>query len=554
MAFQNTKCECGHQNPLGTVLCEACGKPQDDDDTEQSVLEMRYDGVARKSQKANPNVIDMVWNFFSSVKVAVIIIAITLIGASLGTIFPQESQFIGDVPENYYLDNYGPLGHWYYVLGLSDTYGSWWFITLLVMIGASLVICSLDRVLPLYRALHKQHVRKHDLFLRRQRIVVETELPTEANAWLNTMEKSLRKKRYRIYKNEGALMAEKNRFSRWGPYINHIGLIIFLLALLARSIPGWHMEFYSGFPQGQPTPIPNTPYYLQNDQFTVEYYTDDEMPEKFVKEGRVVPKLFETKATLYRCTANCDDPILDPVLEEVYKHDIRVNDPLEYDGLMIYQYDFDLTPKLVSVKPILENTETGEVYGSFDLKMNNTQTLYELGPYTLELREKYMDFGFGADGKPYTKSPDPNAPVFVFLIKGPGLAETGEPYMYFPLQKDKAAFQEDVVNAEINDKLRITVQSMKDVNISQSVSYLNVRKDTALPFIWVGALISMVGLVMGFYWQHRRIWLKIDGSNLLLGAHTNKNWYGMRHEVARALADSDIQVDVKAIDRGGNKA
>ena len=95
---------------------------------------------------------------------------------------------------------------------------------------------------------------------------------------------------------------------------------------------------------------------------------------------------------------------------------------------------------------------------------------------------------------------------------------------------------------------------MDDVKISESISYLNVRKDTALPFIWIGAAISMVGLVMGFYWQHRRIWLKIDGSMLLLGAHTNKNWYGLRHEVARALNDSHIQVDAKTIDRGGNKS
>ena len=554
MAFQNTKCECGHQNPVGTVLCEACGKPLLEDSADDALLEMRYDGVARKSQKVNPNLIDQIWNFFSSVKIAVILIIITLIGASLGTIYPQETQFISEVPANYYKDTYGTLGHWYFILGLSDTYGSWWFITLLVMIGISLVVCSLDRVLPLYRALHRRQVRKHDQFLRRQRVSVEQELSMDSAAFLSTMEKSLRKKGYRIYKSEDALLAEKNRFSRWGPYVNHIGLIIFLLALLARSIPGWHMEYYAGFPEGQPQPIPGTPYYLQNNQFTVEYYTEEELPEKFIIEGRTVPKLYETKATLLKCTADCDDVLKDPELVEVYKHDIRINHPLEYDGLMIYQYDFDLSPKLVSVTPILENVKTGEVYGSFEISMNNTQTQYQLGPYTLELREKYMDFGFGEDGKPYTKSPDPNAPAFIFMVKGPGLPDSGEPYIYFPLQKDKTTFQEDVVNKNINDKIRLTVQSMDDVLISQSVSYLNVRRDTALPYIGVGAAISMIGLIMGFYWQHRRIWLKIDNRKLLLGAHTNKNWYGLRHEVAKALQDGQVQVDNKAIDRGGNKA
>lgn len=169
MAFVNTKCECGHQNAVGTVLCEACGKPQNEEPGADAVLEMRYDGVARKSQKANPSWIDRIWNFFSSVKFAIIIIIITLIGASLGTIYPQESNFISIDAATYYKQTYGTLGHIYYLLGLSHTYESWWFITLLVMIGASLVICSLDRVLPLYRALHKQKVRKHEQFITRQR-------------------------------------------------------------------------------------------------------------------------------------------------------------------------------------------------------------------------------------------------------------------------------------------------------------------------------------------------------------------------------------------------
>ena len=38
--------------------------------------------------------IDRVWNFFSSVKVAVGLIVITLLAAMIGTIYPQENAFI----------------------------------------------------------------------------------------------------------------------------------------------------------------------------------------------------------------------------------------------------------------------------------------------------------------------------------------------------------------------------------------------------------------------------------------------------------------------------
>jgi cytochrome c biogenesis protein len=60
----------------------------------------------------------------------------------------------------------------------------------------------------------------------------------------------------------------------------------------------------------------------------------------------------------------------------------------------------------------------------------------------------------------------------------------------------------------------------------------------------------MIGLVMGFYWQHRRIWLRIDGGQLNLGAHTNKNWYGLKNEVASALKQMDITVDPKSLENG----
>jgi len=89
---------------------------------------------------------------------------------------------------------------------------------------------------------------------------------------------------------------------------------------------------------------------------------------------------------------------------------------------------------------------------------------------------------------------------------------------------------------------------MDDVEIANFTSYLNIRKDKALPYIFTGAAIFLIGVVMGVYWQHRRIWLRIDdGDQLSLGAHTNKNWYGLRKEVAAMLQRTGIDVDPKQL-------
>lgn len=286
--MENTKCECGHQNHVGTVLCESCGKPLEDDAGSEP-LEMRYDGVARRSQRKNPSLLDRIWGFFSSVKVAVYLIIITLCATVLGTLYPQENVLYQIDPKVYYAENYGKIGEIYHFLGLSRTYESWWFLGLLVMIGTSLVVCSLDRVLPLYRALNKQQIRKHPRFLARQKVVYSDKLfdghelgreplRQKQEQWLQEFGSHLKKRFYRVHVRDQALLAEKHRFSRWGPYINHIGLIIFLLAALLRSlIPGWHMDEFVSVMEGETRRLPGTDYFLKNEQFTVEFYSEEEM-------------------------------------------------------------------------------------------------------------------------------------------------------------------------------------------------------------------------------------------------------------------------------------
>jgi len=552
--IENTKCECGHQNPVGTVLCESCGRPLEDDHSD-TPLEMRYDGVARRSQKQNPGIIDRVWRFFSSVRNAIYIIVITLIGASLGTIFPQEDMFVNvDDFAALYKERYGVIGTVYHALGLSHTFSSWWFMLLMFMIAVSLVICSLDRVLPLYKALTRQNVRKHHSFLIRQKVTYSGSVPTgmDDESWTDAMHKALRKRSYRIYRDGSALLAEKYRFSRWGPYVLHIGLILFLIGALLRSVPGWQLDEHVGILEGETKKIENTPYYLKNEKFTVELYDESEMSDSFRAKGQARAKSFETKAVLYTCSANCEGIGQTPQLTEVGKYDIQVNHPLSYKGFQAYQFDFDRTPQLVQVKLNLKLKSSGEIIGSFVLPMKNPAGSYSVGDYTLSLTNYYPDFDLNEQRKPYTKSNEPNTPAFVFVVKGPGLDPNGETYLYFPNEIDKVNFSQDKINGGLGSKIELGVGSMSDVQIANFTTVLNVRVDKAMPIIWAGAVIGMLGLIMGL-WQHRRIWLRVDDGQIALGAYTNKNWIGFRKEAASALNTAGITASANELDRGGTE-
>src|SRR5690625_4981984 len=296
MLMKKIKCECGHVNPEGTVLCEACGKPIEenqhiDGNDKTTLINMRYEGSARRSLTYNKSMIDKVWGFFSSVKVGVWLIVIALVASALGTIFPQQMYIPPDAvsrdPAIYYETYFGILGKVYYQLGFYDLYSSWWYMILISLIGISLVICSIDRVVPLYRALKMQQPKRHETFINRQRLYSEsTNVSSEAK---QRVIKKLEKLRYKVRSDDGHILAEKGRFSRWGPYVNHIGLIIILIAALVRMTPLLYLDDYVWVREGQQVVIPGTDgeYYIENKEFILEKYDENDEQFKRSEERRV---------------------------------------------------------------------------------------------------------------------------------------------------------------------------------------------------------------------------------------------------------------------------
>ena len=226
------KCQCGHDNPFGTVLCERCGRPQTEEAKESKLVDMRYEGSARRSQTYKRSIIDKIWNFFSSVKIGISIIVAVLATSAIGTIFPQKLYVPAlrtEAELRHIMSDYTDLPEQFITnLGFHDMYNSWWFITLIGMLGTSIIIASVDRVIPLYKSLKKQRTKRHPSFMKKQRIYGEG--PSEdADAALVKAEEKLKELRYNVKIEDGALLAEKNRFSRWGPYVNHYGTYHFLI-------------------------------------------------------------------------------------------------------------------------------------------------------------------------------------------------------------------------------------------------------------------------------------------------------------------------------------
>ncbi|MDR6998594.1 cytochrome c biogenesis protein ResB [Neobacillus niacini] len=526
--MKDVKCECGHVNPHGTVLCEACGKVLDEQEKEKKLVDMRYEGSARRSQTYNKTFIDKIWNFFSSVKVGVWLIVITLIASAVGTIFPQEMYIPQIMPaEEYYQQEYGWMGKLYYQLGFNDLYGSWWYLLLIAMIGISLIICSLDRVVPLYKALKAQNVTRHEDFLKRQRVFgVNTSVNVDD---LAKVKEHLKARRYHIREENGDLLAEKGRFSRWGPYVNHVGLIIFLIGAMLRFVPGMYIDKSLWIREGETAVIPETDgkYYLKNEKFILQLYNKDKDKKFDQALNRVnqVAKNYQSNVVLYERVGE-NIPGEKPKLKKVKEYGIRVNEPLSFNGYSVYQVDYKLD-ELQSMSFALTNKATGKSYGDLKINLYNPKPVYDLGNgYSVKILSYFPDFEFEKGGEPTTKSRVPNNPAFVFRMITPDKPK-GET-SFVAIRQNIEPFG--------NNKYKMTFKGIETKNVSG----LTVRKDLTLWAIILGGIVFMIGVIQGAYWNHRRIWIQHKNGEVWVAAHTNKNWYGLKREIETVLEDTHL--------------
>ncbi|MDX5476064.1 MAG: cytochrome c biogenesis protein ResB [Bacillaceae bacterium] len=529
--MNNLSCSCGQQNPQGTDLCGGCGKPLVASENQQ-VLNMRYEGAARRSQTYNKTIVDQIWNFFSSVKVGIWIIVILLLASSLGTILPQEMYIPPTVnPAEYYQDQYGFLGQVYYELGFHNLYQSWWYLLLMAALTVSLIIASVDRFFPLYRSLKHQRVHKHINFMKKQRLVSETQLDIAPNKekWLS----SLKGKKYNVRTDGTSILAEKGRFARWGPYINHIGLIIFLIGGMLRFFPGMFVDHHLWVREGDTEVIPGTngEYYLENHQFIVELYDEnDELFQTAIdRAGGVVVKTYQTNVTLYQ--RNDDGPVgSQRDLQEVDTYQIRVNDPFKFDGFGLYQVDYKLH-ELNKMMFTVEHDETGETIGEFKVDLFYPEQQYDLpNDYYVKLQDYLPDYYLNNDGIPSTKSRIPDNPAFIFEVNSPNQ------------EKKEVSFLTIGRNFDPTDENVYSIR-LSDLE-TKHVSALIVRKDYTLSILVIGGFIFMIGLVQGSYWIHRRIWIQEENGKVMMAGHTNKNWYAFKREMAEVAKEAELEQPV----------
>lgn len=367
-----------------------------------------------------------------------------------------------------------------------------WYISILLLVVLSLFICSYNRFVFLIKA------KKYNYLPHLKRTISITQ-PSGILTNLHLLEKSLKKKRFSILRIDNRIIAEKYSFSRWGSFIIHIGLIVMALGMISKVIPGWYLHDFIWLKEGESVSIPQTNYTLTNKQFLLEKH----------KNGS--PKLYQTDVQL----KNNENHMV--------SHSIRVNQPLKADRLSILQSDYQQVFSEMNIE--IMDANKGKSIGNVTLDLfSPRQEIMLEKPYVLVVKDYFPNLVLAQNNQPISKDHFPKHPAFVFHIKN---TETNDII-------DKQWFiLRNYTDPSLGQQTNFTVELQ---HVKQAfISGLILHRDVGSPLVFTGLFITVIGLFMALYFQHKKITITTTPNEIMLEARTNSNIEGLKLELTALI-------------------
>lgn len=453
---------------------------------------------------------DDLWHFFTSVKLAIVLISFGALIAIVGTLIPQEET----TRTVDYISRYGPSGYyWIQYFQLDHIFSSWYFRAILLLFFVNMFFCTVKR-------------------LRKSRWYVRAPLgvkPSAAFASLPLHERLdlsvgsgvldlpmlkvrigqiLRAAHYRIKIDENRqIVAEKWRLERFAIDIFHISLLVILIGALLTSVLGFKTLEVAH--KGDVLDVPQGNFSIKVDDFWSNNYPGSE-------------RVMDWNTTL--TVIQNDHPILTKT--------IKVNDPLVYHGIRFYQSAFGLdwlnaahlTLAVVRASDHVSlGTWSADVNQSFAVPNANLRV--KIGAFL-------PDFALTAPPNQiaYTKTErldNPAAYLEIYDDQGRYLYRTW-------VFAQHPELQEMLQPAGVNAPFLFYLKG----ETAPEFTGIQINSDPGLPIAFGGFIFMMGGLLAHFYFKHKTIWVHLDAEQrvLLIGGRVRHGTYGARHEFDKLVS------------------
>ncbi len=444
-----------------------------------------------------------IWVFFCSVKLTVYILVLLAVTSIIGTVVLQNGS-----PQQY-IDLYGKgMYNLIKVFHIDDMYHAWWFLFLLLLLCINLVVCSVERLSLIWKTIFPKQVRFHpDRFLKsttKQTVTVEhnpDQIADSCETWLSRQAGPVIRQKDQ---NTTLLYAEKGRWTRLGVFVVHASVLLLLAGALVGAMFGFKAsvrideggQIRQVFAAKTREPI-SLDFAIKCNEFEVKFYNTG-APEEFRSNLTIIENGQESLTT-----------------------DIRVNHPLRYKGINIFQSSYGTATPDAAVLSIVDNQTGDEITRT--LQVGETITLPDdQGSFLLQGFLPHFDF------------------------RGHNLEETffgkvslaGEPEIQIGLPVKFPTFDK-------MRKGRFTFV-IKDFE-KRYYTGLQVTKDPGVWYVYAGFIMMILGCWITFFMSHQSYLVALQpmdegGTCIHLAGRTNRSSQDMKRRLARMKTHLENQL------------
>jgi cytochrome c biogenesis protein len=439
------------------------------------------------------------WNYFSSVKLAIFLLIIITLASIIGTLIPQNRSL------DEYVAHYGQWGNLFNRLQITKLYQSSWFIALLCLLALNIIVCTLTRFAPKLRKAFHPKVEAE----AKEITVLKIKEKFKKNIGLDTakkeLEKELRSRHYRLkeVKRESKtfLLARKRILGWFGADFVHIGILIILAGGIISGAGGIRKNLT--FSEGKVLDIREAEFKLRLDKFETEYY-----PNGSVRDWKSTLTVIEN-----------EKPILSKVIE--------VNHPLTYKGFVFYQSSYGWNWTNTSVGIWVRKRKDPSFLRKIEMKIGQRVRLEDENIH-ISVMHFIPDFIIDERNEVTSRSLQPNNPAaFIEGWEGEEKIISGWIFSKFP---DFAR-----IHAEKETDLSFELKNFK----ADQLSIIQAAKDPGVNFIWAGSTFLMIGLAFAFYWPTREIKVILEESQgkteIIAGGIASKSREALQSEFEKIM-------------------